>query len=138
MLLKIIPKTESPASTQLVNEGDSPLKSDIAHTVVQSFQIPTINKKDPVALSPREWEVLALLARGFTYLEIAELLQIRVVTVNSYIRRVYRKLRVRSRAKAVAVYMQSFAVTNRGKMRRAIMHSDDHDRCTLCRRRSRH
>ncbi len=108
LLLKSPPQPELLASPQRVYEGDSTLNGDIARKVVQSVQLPTINKKYPGVLSPREREVLALLARGFTYREIAELLQISVVTVNSYIRRVYGKLHVRSRGKAVAVYMQSF------------------------------
>ncbi len=37
-------------------------------------------------------------------MEIADSLQIRVVTVNSYIRRIYEKLHVRSRMQAVAKY----------------------------------
>jgi DNA-binding CsgD family transcriptional regulator len=61
----------------------------------------------PGALSPRERQVLALFARGFTYDEIARSSRISVNTVNSYARRIYRKLRVNSRARAVAIYMQS-------------------------------
>ena len=61
----------------------------------------------PGVLSPREWEVLALLARGFTYKEIARSSCISVCTVNSYVRRIYHKLRVNSRGRAVAIYMQS-------------------------------
>jgi DNA-binding CsgD family transcriptional regulator len=55
-------------------------------------------------LSGREREVLELLARGYLYKEISELLKISVQTVNTYIRRVYEKLHVRSRAQAVAKY----------------------------------
>jgi DNA-binding CsgD family transcriptional regulator len=48
--------------------------------------------------------VLDLLARGYLYKEIAELLNISVPTVNTYVRRMYEKLHVRSRAQAVAKY----------------------------------
>lgn len=72
------------------------------------------NKKDENSasvtvsgLSPREYEVLARLARGFTYSEIADSLHISVYTVNTYVRRIYQKLQVRNRGKAVAAYMQS-------------------------------
>jgi len=58
-------------------------------------------------LSPREREVLALLARGFPYKEIASSSCISVCTVNTYVRRIYHKLRVHSRAQAVAICMQS-------------------------------
>jgi DNA-binding CsgD family transcriptional regulator len=59
---------------------------------------------DSEDLSPREREVLELLARGYLYKEIANVLQISVQTVNTYIRRIYEKLHVRSRAQAVAKY----------------------------------
>jgi DNA-binding CsgD family transcriptional regulator len=55
-------------------------------------------------LSPREREVLELLARGYLYKEIAEALKISRPTVNTYIRRIYEKLRVRSRSQAVAKF----------------------------------
>lgn len=55
-------------------------------------------------LSPREYEVLELLARGYLYKEIADSLHISLPTVNTYIRRIYEKLHVRSRAQAVAKY----------------------------------
>jgi DNA-binding NarL/FixJ family response regulator len=47
---------------------------------------------------------LNLLARGYLYKEIAESLNISVATVNTYIRRIYEKLHVRSRAQAVAKF----------------------------------
>jgi DNA-binding NarL/FixJ family response regulator len=56
-------------------------------------------------LSPREREVIGMLARGFLYKEIAESLNISVRTVDTYIRRIYEKLHVRSRAQAVAKYV---------------------------------
>ena len=55
-------------------------------------------------LSAREQEVLELLARGYLYKEIAERLNISVPTVNTYVRRMYEKLHVCSRAQAVAKY----------------------------------
>jgi DNA-binding NarL/FixJ family response regulator len=48
--------------------------------------------------------VISLLARGFLYKEIAETLKISVRTVDTYIRRIYEKLHVRSRGQAVAKY----------------------------------
>ncbi len=52
-------------------------------------------------LSARETEVLSLVAKGFTFVEIAELLSISAHTVTAHMRRVYRKLEVRSRSEAV-------------------------------------
>jgi DNA-binding NarL/FixJ family response regulator len=88
-----------------VHAGGSPMSSQIARKVVQNFyRNETQTDGEPVELSPREREVLELLARGYLYKEIAEMLQIGVQTVNTYIRRIYEKLHVRSRAQAVAKY----------------------------------
>jgi DNA-binding NarL/FixJ family response regulator len=88
-----------------VHAGGSPMSSQIARKVVQNFyRNETKNEGETVELSPREREVLELLARGYLYKEIAEMLKISVQTVNTYIRRVYEKLHVRSRAQAVAKY----------------------------------
>jgi DNA-binding NarL/FixJ family response regulator len=82
------------------------MTSYIARKVVQSFQRTQAAKTEIEGLSPREGEVLELLAHGFLYKEIAESLQISVPTVNTYIRRIYEKLHVRSRSQAVARYAQ--------------------------------
>jgi DNA-binding NarL/FixJ family response regulator len=89
-----------------VHAGGSPMSSQIARKVVQSFRRNETETADGemVGLSQREREVLELLARGFLYKEIAEMLKISVQTVNTYIRRIYEKLHVRSRAQAVAKY----------------------------------
>jgi DNA-binding CsgD family transcriptional regulator len=80
------------------------MTSNIARKVVQSFQQRSAPAGDAAELSPREHEVLDLLARGYLYKEIAEALSISLPTVNTYIRRIYEKLHVRSRAQAVAKY----------------------------------
>lgn len=53
------------------------------------------------ALSPREQEVLELIARGFSYAEIARLKAVSVHTVQTHIKHLYGKLAVRSRGEAV-------------------------------------
>jgi DNA-binding NarL/FixJ family response regulator len=101
-LLKRTPRDELLAALREVHAGGSPMTSNIARKVVQSFQPPQSSEAD--ALSPREREVLDLLARGYLYKEIAESIRISLPTVNTYIRRIYEKLHVRSRAQAVARY----------------------------------
>ncbi|MCK9507084.1 MAG: response regulator transcription factor [Pigmentiphaga sp.] len=54
-----------------------------------------------LSLSPREQSVLSMLSRGFSYREIASLLDVSVNTVQSHIKSLYRKLAVRSRGEAV-------------------------------------
>jgi DNA-binding NarL/FixJ family response regulator len=104
-LLKQTPRSELMAALRQVHSGGSPMTSNIARKVVQSFQLnahPSV--ADAAELSGREREVLDLLARGYLYKEIAEALGISLPTVNTYIRRIYEKLHVRSRAQAVAKY----------------------------------
>jgi DNA-binding NarL/FixJ family response regulator len=55
----------------------------------------------PSLLSPREQEVLALIARGFSYSEIARLQALSVHTVQSHIKNLYAKLSVHSKSEAV-------------------------------------
>ncbi len=52
-------------------------------------------------LSTREHEVLELIARGFSYSDIARLQAVSVHTVQTHIKNLYRKLAVRSRGEAV-------------------------------------
>jgi DNA-binding NarL/FixJ family response regulator len=102
-LLKQTPRAELLGAVEDVHRGGSPMTSNIARKVVQSFK-QTAAPSDQEGLSPREQEVLELLARGYLYKEIAERLNISVPTVNTYVRRMYEKLQVQSRAQAVAKY----------------------------------
>jgi DNA-binding NarL/FixJ family response regulator len=52
-------------------------------------------------LSPREQEVLSLIARGFSYSEIARLQDLSMHTVQTHIKRLYAKLSVHSKSEAV-------------------------------------
>ncbi len=104
-LLKQTPRAELFAALEDVHRGGSPMTSNIARKVVQSFRQPlagTVPTGED--LSAREQEVLELLARGYLYKEIAERLNIGMPTVNTYVRRIYEKLQVRSRGQAVAKY----------------------------------
>jgi DNA-binding NarL/FixJ family response regulator len=103
-LLKQTPRTELLDALQDVYRGGSPMTSNIARKVVQSFRQTPASGAQGGELSPREQEVLDLLARGYLYKEIAEHLNISGPTVNTYVRRMYEKLHVRSRAQAVAKY----------------------------------
>jgi len=104
-LLKQTPRNDLLAALKEVYAGGSPMSSNIARKVVQSFRRPDQGSNPGDDLSPREREVLELLARGYLYKEIADSLSISVPTVNTYIRRIYEKLHVRSRAQAVAKYV---------------------------------
>jgi DNA-binding NarL/FixJ family response regulator len=63
-------------------------------------------KSDEVSsLSPRETEIVSLLAQGHLYKEIADELNISLETVRTHIRRVYEKLQVNTRTEAVVKYL---------------------------------
>jgi len=106
-LLKQAAHDELLAAIKYVHAGGSPMTSYIARRVAQCFpNTPAQSETDDnQSLSPREREVLEMLARGFLYKEIAEALSISIRTVDTYIRRIYEKLHVRSRAQAVAKYV---------------------------------
>lgn len=87
-----------------VYRGGSPISSSIARLLVRDFQ--KAQPRTDSSLSPRESEILSLLARGYRSKEAADDLGITVLTVNTHIRNIYEKLHVRSRAEAVARYLQ--------------------------------
>jgi DNA-binding NarL/FixJ family response regulator len=101
-LLKRTPRPELLAAVRQVYEGGSPMTSYIARKVVQAFQRQSSEKPELNELSPREWEVLELLSRGYSYKEISSALGISIPTVNTHIHRTYEKLHVQSRGEAVA------------------------------------
>lgn len=101
-LLKYTPREELLAALREVHAGGSPMSSNIARKVVQSLHQPKPTIRPADGLSKRENEVLTLLAQGYLYKEIADTLGIGLETVNTYIRRIYEKLHVHSRAQAVA------------------------------------
>jgi len=105
-LLKRASRTQLLNAIAEVRRGGSPMSAQIARKVVQSFQRPEAPPQGDV-LSPREGEVLAMLARGLLYKEIADQLDSSVYTVNAHVRRIYEKLHVNSRSQAVAKYFKT-------------------------------
>jgi len=112
-LLKQTPRSELMASIKDVHAGGSPMTSNIARRVVQAFHRQDATTPESAMLSQREREVLELLARGYLYKEIMDSLNISRGTLNTYVRRTYEKLHVRSRAQAVAKFSH-FSLNERG------------------------
>ena len=104
-LLKLATRQELLEAIQRVHTGGSPMTSHIARKVVQSFRQPAPMETETTKLSPREQQVLELLAKGFLYKEISDTLGISYDTVHNHIRHIYEKLHVRSRTQAVARYL---------------------------------
>jgi DNA-binding NarL/FixJ family response regulator len=88
------------------NEGGAPMSSAIALRVVQYFN--RLGDSAPVAaqLSPREAEVLELLAHGAANKEIADQLSLSIETVRMNVKHIYAKLHVHSRSEAVSKYLR--------------------------------
>ena len=105
-LLKRLPPAKLLQAIQEVHEGGSPMSSSIARKVVASFQMVEPDSGKRPHLSPREEAVLDFLAKGFTYKQIADRLEISIDTVRTYLRRIYEKLHVQSRTEAVAKYLR--------------------------------
>jgi DNA-binding NarL/FixJ family response regulator len=79
------------------------MSANIARKLVDTFRRSSTSDKLPPSdiLSPRENEVLNLLARGLLYKEIAEQLHISTATVRQHIHRIYEKLHVQNRTEAI-------------------------------------
>lgn len=98
------------AEIRSLHGGGSPISPLIARQILTRFrQSPAAAPPAPAAraleaqavLSSREKEVLELITKGFTAEEIARLMQVSVHTVQTYVRRVYGKLKVTSKAEAI-------------------------------------
>ncbi|MDR0532679.1 MAG: response regulator transcription factor [Verrucomicrobiales bacterium] len=85
-----------------VYAGGSAFSSNIARKVVHYFQSAEKPAKSPDSekLSPRELELLELLAVGFSNKEIADKMQLSLETVRTYVKRIYSKMHVRNRTEA--------------------------------------
>ena len=104
-MLKQTPPAELLSAIRDVQGGGSPMSGHIARKIVQSFQQTGMAAAEAQSLSPREAEVLDLLAKGFLYKEIADQMKVTYATVHTHIRHIYEKLHVRSRTEAVAKHL---------------------------------
>jgi DNA-binding NarL/FixJ family response regulator len=116
-LLKRTSTEELLDAIRQVHGSGSPMSSSIARKVVAYFNQIGAAKTDSVgALSPREQQVLELLAKGSAYKDIAHQLSLSIETVRMNVKHIYSKLHVHSRGEATAKYLQttSFRVSKDG------------------------
>lgn len=104
-LLKRTPSTGLLAAIREVHAGGSPMTPQIARRVVQHFRKAPEASSALERLTPREKEILEQLTQGFLYKEIGENLGISMDTVRTYVRKIYDKLHVHSRAGAMMKYL---------------------------------
>jgi DNA-binding NarL/FixJ family response regulator len=101
-LVKSSPPEQLLAAIRDVSKGGAPMSSHIASKVVKHFHLVGNSPTESENLSPREREVLDLLASGFIYKEIGDKLNIGTETVRTYVKNICQKMHVRSRLEAVA------------------------------------
>jgi DNA-binding NarL/FixJ family response regulator len=103
-LLKRLTRANLLSALEEVHCGGSPMSGSIARKVVRFFQAPSSPAGNQPPLSPRELEVLQLVAEGYVNKEIADRLALSAPTVATYIRRIYEKLHVHSREAAIGKF----------------------------------
>jgi DNA-binding NarL/FixJ family response regulator len=99
-LLKRCTPEELVAAVREVRQGGAPMSREIARKVIFSFQEPIAAAAEVEGLSPRESEILELVAQGFPNKEIADRVGVSDGTVRWHLRHIYNKLHVRSRTEA--------------------------------------
>jgi DNA-binding NarL/FixJ family response regulator len=90
---------------QRISQGEPPLSPSIARRVMAYFAAkskpqPATNAMPMVQLTERETEVLLRVAKGYTLPEIGQQLTLSRHTIADYVKQIYRKLNVSSRAEA--------------------------------------
>lgn len=107
-LLKDVTPEHLASAIRLVDTGDALLAPSITRRLVERFAseataLPPAAHTDLAALTPREREVLSLLARGLSNAELAAELTLSEATVKSHVARIFAKLSLRDRAQAVVL-----------------------------------
>lgn len=89
---------------QRVHDGDAVFSPRLAGFVLDAFSsdLPAPENPDLDLLSDREQEVLRLIARGYTYKEVAARLHLSVKTIESHVSSVLRKLQLSNRHQLTA------------------------------------
>jgi DNA-binding NarL/FixJ family response regulator len=106
-LLKRCTPDELISAIREVRKGGAPMSREIARKVIVSFQEPANTASEVEDLSPREREILELLAAGFPNKQIAARVGLTDGTVRWHLRHVYHKLHVRSRTEATLKFLST-------------------------------
>ena len=97
---KTISSDDLATAVTRVRDGDAVFSPRLAGFVLDAFagdMPPTVTDPEMDQLSPREREVMRLIARGYTYKEIARRLSLSIKTVETHVSAVLRKLQLSSR-----------------------------------------
>lgn len=119
-MLKDAPPEEITAAVRIIASGDALLAPAVTRAVIEEFsrQAPTRTAAAPPAavaeLTPREREVLDLLARGLSNPEICQQLVISEATAKTHVARILQKLDLRDRVQTV-IYAYETGLVQAGK-----------------------
>jgi DNA-binding NarL/FixJ family response regulator len=104
-LLKDVSPEQLVAAVRLVRSGDALLAPSITRRLIKQFAPrPAVARhSDLSGLTPRELEVLGLLARGLSNAELAAQLTLSEATVKTHVARILGKLGLRDRVQAVVL-----------------------------------
>jgi DNA-binding NarL/FixJ family response regulator len=116
-LLKDVTPEHLVAAVRLVRTGDALLAPSITRRLVSRFVPSSASAAGPgtgrdlSALTPRELEVLGLVARGLSNAELASALTLSEATVKTHVARILTKLGLRDRVQAVVLAYESGLVS---------------------------
>lgn len=113
-LIKDVTPEQLIAAVRLVAAGDALLAPSITRRLIERYALrdaPTAVTRDISELTPREADVLRLIARGLGNQEIAEKLFVSEATVKTHVAHIFDKLHVDNRVQAVVVAYESRLVT---------------------------
>jgi DNA-binding NarL/FixJ family response regulator len=120
-LLKDTPASELVTAVRIIAAGDALLAPAITRRLIEEFAATPEAPPAPPGfdeVTPRELEVLRLVAKGLSNAEIAEELVISETTVKTHVTHLLMKLRLRDRVQAVVLAHETgIAGTNRGRRR---------------------
>ncbi|MEU4423786.1 response regulator transcription factor [Actinoplanes sp. NPDC024001] len=111
-LLKDVTPDHLIHAVRVVQDGDALLAPSITRRLVERFTRPDPSlHRDLESLTPRERQVLTLLAGGLSNLELAAALRLSEATVKTHVTRILTKLQLRDRVQAVVVAYETGLVT---------------------------
>ncbi|MGX9886464.1 response regulator [Streptomyces sp. NPDC002276] len=119
-LLKDVSPEHLVAAVRLVQSGDALLAPAITRRLIERFaqreeDRPAGLHRDLSGLTPRELEVLRLLATGLSNAELADRLLLSPTTIKTHIGRILSKLNLRDRVQAVVLAYETGLVSPRGE-----------------------
>jgi DNA-binding NarL/FixJ family response regulator len=113
-LLKDVPAEQLIDGIRVIAAGEALLAPSVTRRLIEDFSRARPAREEPAGLdelTPREREVLELVARGLSNAEIAETLVVGETTVKTHVARVLMKLGLRDRVQAVVLAYESGIVS---------------------------